>query len=239
MPAKHSKNNTARGFYTKHESKRAGWGSRRKRLSANSLRPWFQCALCLETARDPLVCPRGTTYCRGCIAQNLLVQKTRIKKEKREEEEKKLEAPKQTVATSTAAGVETAADTTGSFWMPARRNTDANAARAEAAKIREAKVVKQRAQCPSCDAAHPLKLKSLIALQFTKSDTGFVCGACNDDLAATSTVAAATRCGHIVCRRCALLAARKHKQCPICAEPVTKPSRAALALLSRCVRALR
>jgi nitric oxide synthase-interacting protein len=56
------------------------------------------CSLCLGTAVDPLICPKGHLFCKGCIYESLLAQKQHIKKQDRLYEEQQKE--KQTEAKS-------------------------------------------------------------------------------------------------------------------------------------------
>lgn len=98
MPGtRHAKNNTALGYFTKHEKgKMSGWGTQKVRLSSDSLRAWDACGLCLKLPKEPLVCPNGDMFCKYCIFESLLNQKEHIKKntKKYEKQQQALENAK-------------------------------------------------------------------------------------------------------------------------------------------------
>lgn len=92
MPTKHSKNSTARSIFTYAEHQKLDYGTKRQRLGNESLRRFDCCALCLSTAREPLACQQGHLFCKECVYQDLLTQKTDIKKQKSKLEALKREA---------------------------------------------------------------------------------------------------------------------------------------------------
>ena len=61
---KHSKNNTARGFFTAQERAKLNYGTQRQRLGRDSLRSYDTCFLCLQSARSPMSCYQGHIYCK-------------------------------------------------------------------------------------------------------------------------------------------------------------------------------
>eukprot|EP01084_Bolivina_argentea_P102923 184379_1 len=78
MPGtRHAKNNTALGYFTRHERSELGWGSQKKRLSKESIKHFYACSLCLKLCEDPMVCPHGDLFCKECIYQSLLSQSRR------------------------------------------------------------------------------------------------------------------------------------------------------------------
>ena len=80
MPGtRHAKNNTALGFFTKHERDRLQWGTKRMRLGKDSIKKFDACAICLKLCQNPMVCPQGDLFCKECIYESLLNQKHRIK----------------------------------------------------------------------------------------------------------------------------------------------------------------
>ena len=81
MPSKHSKNNTAKGYFTYHEKKKAGYGSMHARLGKDAMKAFDHCTLCLQPVVQPLCCNEGHIFCKECIYSNLLTQKKTIKKE--------------------------------------------------------------------------------------------------------------------------------------------------------------
>lgn len=103
--SKHSKNNTARGFFTYEEKKKLKYGTIRvcvfssicgcaleyrrdlghlilchlneqQRLGRDSLRNFDSCFLCLQTAQNPLSCTEGHIACKECLYENIMAQKT-------------------------------------------------------------------------------------------------------------------------------------------------------------------
>jgi len=76
----------------------------KQRLGTESMRPFDACCLCLKPSVTPVLTKHGYIYCRECILENILVQKKRIKRAKKEyesllklqqEEEQLLEYQKQ------------------------------------------------------------------------------------------------------------------------------------------------
>eukprot|EP01083_Nonionella_stella_P296275 1006548_1 len=80
MPGtRHAKNNTALGYFTRHEREQLGWGSQKKRLSKESIKQFYACSICLKLCNNPLICPNGDLFCKECIYQSLLTQKRKNK----------------------------------------------------------------------------------------------------------------------------------------------------------------
>ncbi|CEO97009.1 RING-type domain-containing protein [Plasmodiophora brassicae] len=78
MP-RHSKNATARQFFSYGERKALKYGTVTARLDGDSQKRAYSCSLCLETAQDPCACGEGHVFCKECIYENLLHQKQAIK----------------------------------------------------------------------------------------------------------------------------------------------------------------
>ncbi|KAF9485672.1 hypothetical protein BDN70DRAFT_847580 [Pholiota conissans] len=89
---KHSKNNTASSIFTYAEYKRLDYGTKKQRLGNESMRVFDACSLCLNRAREPLVCQEGHLFCKECVYTDLLTQKTNIKRQKAKLEALKKEA---------------------------------------------------------------------------------------------------------------------------------------------------
>ena len=82
MPGtRHAKNNTALGYFTRHERAKLGWGSQRKRLSKDSIKQFYACTICLKLCELPVLCPGGDLFCKECIYQSLLAQKRKHKQQ--------------------------------------------------------------------------------------------------------------------------------------------------------------
>lgn len=85
MPGtRHAKNNTALGFFTRHEKDKLGWGSKRQRLTKDSIKKFDACGICMKVCESPMICPNGDLFCKQCIYQSLLVQKQRNKQKFKE-----------------------------------------------------------------------------------------------------------------------------------------------------------
>ncbi|KAJ3557645.1 hypothetical protein NP233_g11685 [Leucocoprinus birnbaumii] len=96
---KHSKNNTASSIFSYAERRKTDYGTQKQRLGNESMRQFDACALCLNRAREPLVCDEGHLFCKECVYTDLLTQKKDIKRQKtkletwkREHEEEKARA---------------------------------------------------------------------------------------------------------------------------------------------------
>lgn len=63
------------------EKRKLGWGKQTARAGADSMGDFDACCICLHQAKDPLLCPRGYLYCKGCIYEFLLTKKQQIKKQ--------------------------------------------------------------------------------------------------------------------------------------------------------------
>ncbi|KAK0480603.1 hypothetical protein IW261DRAFT_1684498, partial [Armillaria novae-zelandiae] len=89
---KHSKNNTASSIFSYAEYKKLDYGTKRQRLGNESMRRFDSCALCLNSAREPLSCNEGHLFCKECVYTDLLTQKKDIKRQKEKLEKMKKEA---------------------------------------------------------------------------------------------------------------------------------------------------
>jgi len=76
--SRHSKNNTALGFFTYAERQKLNYGTQKLRLGRESLRDFDACFLCLQKARSPVICPKGHLMCKECIYESILTQKKEI-----------------------------------------------------------------------------------------------------------------------------------------------------------------
>ncbi|EKM57237.1 uncharacterized protein PHACADRAFT_93313 [Phanerochaete carnosa HHB-10118-sp] len=79
---KHSKNNTASSIFSYAEYKKLDYGTKRQRLGNESMRRFDACALCLQTARDPVACAKGHMFCKECVYTDLVTQLEDIKRQK-------------------------------------------------------------------------------------------------------------------------------------------------------------
>jgi nitric oxide synthase-interacting protein len=84
MP-RHSKNNCARPVFTAWEKANTHeWGTSSRRLTADSMKPFQGCSLCLHDAVVPLSDLQGHLYCKQCIFEYLLDQKKQYKQKKKD-----------------------------------------------------------------------------------------------------------------------------------------------------------
>ncbi|KAF7316958.1 RING-type domain-containing protein [Mycena chlorophos] len=81
---RHAKNATSSSVFSHAERQTAAnhYGARKKRLGHESMREFDACTLCLNTARDPVVCKAGHMFCRECAMNDLLSQKKELKRQK-------------------------------------------------------------------------------------------------------------------------------------------------------------
>ena len=90
----HSKRNTSLAFFTNHERSllKGSWGSQSTRLSRDSFLQFGSCKLCLLPVRDPVACstgPKADIFCRECALNDLVAQKSKIKRIEEEERRRK------------------------------------------------------------------------------------------------------------------------------------------------------
>lgn len=67
--------NGLNGFYDNN------WGTMKVREGKDAKGDFDCCVLCIHQAKDPLVCPKGQLYCKGCIYGFLLKQKVEKKEQ--------------------------------------------------------------------------------------------------------------------------------------------------------------
>jgi len=78
--SRHSKNNTANSVFTYAEKQKLEnvYGTQKVRLGQDSQRRFEQCHLCLQKAKNPVICAKGHIFCKNCITENLLSQKKNL-----------------------------------------------------------------------------------------------------------------------------------------------------------------
>jgi nitric oxide synthase-interacting protein len=91
---KHAKN--VHAWPTFRPSERAKlkgtWGTHALRVGANAAKDFDACTLCINLAKDPLVCPKGHLFCKACIYECLMAQKDHKKKQMKKFDEQLQEA---------------------------------------------------------------------------------------------------------------------------------------------------
>ena len=87
----HSKRNTSLPHFTSYERGllRSSWGTQSGVIGRDSFLPFASCRLCLQPARAPVVAcaMNGDLFCRECAINDLLAQRTEIKRVEKEREE--------------------------------------------------------------------------------------------------------------------------------------------------------
>ena len=82
MPQRHSKNNTAKSFFTYAEKQAMKMGTIKQRLGTDSHVQFAHCCLTLSPVVDPVATPSGHIYSREAIYEYLLAQKLKLKEQK-------------------------------------------------------------------------------------------------------------------------------------------------------------
>lgn len=84
--SRHSKNNTAGAVFTYKEKQmlKGIYGTKTKILETESMKKFEQCFICLQKLEEPFCCSQGHLFCKECIMNNLLQQKKKIKRIKKE-----------------------------------------------------------------------------------------------------------------------------------------------------------
>ena len=82
MPQRHSKNNTAKSFFTYAEKQQMKMGTIKQRLGTDSHVQFAHCCLTLSPVVDPVATPSGHMYSREAIYEYLLAQKLKLKEQK-------------------------------------------------------------------------------------------------------------------------------------------------------------
>ncbi|KAJ3276669.1 hypothetical protein HDV01_004202 [Terramyces sp. JEL0728] len=179
---RHSKNNTALGFFTNAERSKLKYGTQSQRLGRDSMRPIDSCILCLQTARNPVCCVKGHLYCKECVVENIITQKKEIEREGKAvtlhnqtvetEEERKARVEHErkvqefiSQETQVKSTLETGKKERElkAFWIP-QLQPEANP--------ELAKVSKSTPQCVAGKEPHNLSLKKVITVKFTERGEG-------------------------------------------------------------------
>lgn len=229
---RHSKNNTASAFFTSAERTKLAYGTQRQRLGRDSMRRPDACAVCLQTARDPVLCELGHLFCRECILQAIVAQRQKTARQlsahhaeqaarrAHDAHEVRLAQKRRVAEFERAAGAgasagekRPAADssrTQGAFWVPSKTPHAAEPAPGPP---------RSETVCPA--GAHAVAAKRLVSLRWRRdAQDECVCQVCAKALANTvSGVTALRACGHVACTKCTdELAHDGTLRCPSCAS---------------------
>lgn len=224
--ARHSKNNTASGVFTYSERQMTGYGTKRKRLGGESKRKFDSCYLCLETARQPVVCKRGHLSCRECALQCILDQKLQIQNAaKREEDDQRRQQQEAETEKSREmdgkrvrllegeVGLKSAqlvkrTTTESHFWTPSKTPPSTK---------KPTRAVKRSVECLASTPAHQLRPKDLINVCFSDSK---LCPSCDRPFG--SEIQVIVGCGHVLCGRCVGNFVEPVGLCFVCQKPAKK-----------------
>lgn len=231
---RHSKNNTSSSFFTSAERSKLDYGTQKERLGKDSFRRPDACYICMQLAQDPVVCCEGHLFCRECILTAILAQRTQqadqrkahnVEQARRREEEREKEAEKvrKRVAEFEAGQLgkrpKDGAVEMGpivkenQFWLPSKAPSVSRAV--------EAPPKKEITKCPAAD--HPIAVKRLIPLVWTREDGRAICKCCGKGLADINFCLILYRpCGHCCCEKCHSQFAKDSHQCLVCEAPTTE-----------------
>jgi len=223
--SRHSKNNTSAPVFTYHERQKLKYGTISERLGKDSMKEYDACSLCYHGVKEPLSCKKGHIFCKECIYEYLLNQKSEISKqlqlyeeqERRLQEQKELEELKKKekeiiqfdksvlsviptkIETSTTNESEETKKPSLPFWVPTGKDAEPSLIKKPILDIR----------CPEGKEPHNIKLKKLIKLSFTPNtseDTSlgnrFQCPTCRKTLSKGMKTIALSKCGHVCCAPC-------------------------------------
>ncbi|PVU85728.1 hypothetical protein BB559_006845 [Furculomyces boomerangus] len=239
--SRHSKNNTAKGYFTYAERQMLDYGSKNQRIGSDSKRDFDCCYLCLQKARIPVCCLKGHLSCKECIYESILSQKAniiRLEKNYKEyletlaagkkDEEKQLQLvnkiqfiERETLGTRSRTDTkqskpydrptQSSDKKLASFWVPSM-STEA-----------EKKVKKPEKELPQCleSTPHPIKIKNLVPVNFSHSKNNEkICPSCTKTFQNGSKIKVMKKCGHCICDSCWQKFVEYEKKCFTCSEAV-------------------
>eukprot|EP01125_Pyxidicula_operculata_P009467 TRINITY_DN311_c0_g1_i9.p1 TRINITY_DN311_c0_g1~~TRINITY_DN311_c0_g1_i9.p1 ORF type:complete len:277 (-),score=40.30 TRINITY_DN311_c0_g1_i9:52-882(-) len=244
MPRRHSQNNTANPIFTHYEKSQLKgiYGTIKKRLTRESMKPFDACSICLQAIENPLSDKEGHIYCKQCIYQYLLEQKNIYKQKMKEykaqqikdkeealvkEKEKEQRAKEvfdkkeaRIVADNNRTLPKSSVDPKlKSFWLPSLTPEH----------------IKEKVEKPSkitkSPFGHPIKLKDLLEIKLTpingddekSKGTGlYMCPACNKSLNNVTGVCCIKTTGHVYCKGCMDTIIIKDLICPVTSTKFTE-----------------
>lgn len=200
---RHAKNNNAGSHFTHFERTqlRSRYGTQTNRLYQDSLRPLTVCWLCLNSCtREPMTCDRGHVACKECWLKSLLEQRQSHAKQQLqlldqqlERERAQQEAEKQ-AQLARIAEFERQQDPLIKGALQIRKKM-------ESVPTLAIERVQFVSKCLAAKDTHSVSLKSLLAINWTISDSIIICPLCSNPLVSVASLY--PECGHAVCSNCA------------------------------------
>ena len=232
--AKHSKNNCGNSVFTYVERKMLKqqnlWGDIVERLSQDNQKSFEQCSICLSFAVNPVCCPKGSIFCKQCLLENFLFQKSETKKlmKKYEEQEKsKSQINEQEnndkidnnnndnnnndnmIKAVKIYHENKNHDLKKCFWNWEHLNPF----------VKEIKKPKNVLYCPACEKKHIMGSKEYINLQMdtnnSENKNKYICPICKK-VFNIQKIVALKKCGHVFCLKCLEDICKDEENCPIC-----------------------
>lgn len=246
MP-RHTKHNATGSFFNAFERALTGAGTNSVRVGGDGTKGYDVCTLCLKPAVQPQCCRKGHLFCKECIFENLLTQKSEIRRKTAlwEAQQKVLadkELQKQdatnaqklqrfdeqesSILPSASRGKEEAPvrdpnKTLVCYWLPSL------------GPDQQPVYLEKPSQKTTCyDGTHSLGVNSLIPVNFTSvrqiqaTDPNFVksgryeCPSCIKTITNGMVTCLIRRCGHVTCKGCNDRFVVPNCKCFVCNEPV-------------------
>lgn len=171
-------------------------GTEKMSITENSLIPWFYCQICQHKVRNPYCCPCGDVFCKECIINYLLTNKSKkheiVEKDagKAEEIEKFMNMQR---------------------IVPTQEHLKISESVKTKEKIKKTK--KESVKCPVCSTK--IKFSKLLSLEIDWDGDVPICMSCRKAITG-SVRAKRLSCSHVICDKCYSTVAEKLKQCPRC-----------------------
>jgi nitric oxide synthase-interacting protein len=203
------------------------WGDIVERLSQDNQKSFEQCSICLSFAVNPVCCPKGSIFCKQCLLENFLFQKSETKKlmKKYEEQEK---SKSQTNEQKNNDKIDNNNndndnmikavkiyhenknhDLKKCFWNWEHLNPF----------VKEIKKPKNVLYCPACEKKHIMGSKEYINLQMdinnSENKNKYICPICKK-VFNIQKIVALKKCGHVFCLKCLEDICKDEENCPIC-----------------------
>ena len=152
---RHSKNQNARMFFTAAERQKAGFGSHKERLSAESQVPFGFCCLSLRLPDDPVATPEGFIFDRDVLIEYMGHERERLKRARKS-------AAQLQSAVTVSAAVSVSKPVASNFWLEASSVKHEPSTSLSVVETQEAS--NEPILCPM--SGKRLRLKNLTSLRF-------------------------------------------------------------------------